>query len=183
RRVLIVFIAAVAVLALAGCSGARDEAYKKGYDAGFAEGGAQKFAEGREKGLAEGRQQGLDEGKQQGLAEGRSSLDSLVRAAYDRGYQEGVAAGSKTPTPAPLVKVLSYTIAGNTVVGELQNLSDRGLDVILTGALLDARGNVMVTNASLWRGYVQAQEKVLFTLIFPAPGGAPADARINVIWQ
>ncbi|MFC1962807.1 hypothetical protein ACFLWB_02275 [Chloroflexota bacterium] len=186
KRMPIFFVMAVVMLSLVSCSGDENEAYKRGYDDGYSDGRAKHFAEGHDKGFAEGKQQGLTEGhdegfaegKQQGLTEGKSSLDSLVRDAYDRGYQDGA-----TEVPETLVNVLSYNIAdATTVVGELQNVSDRALNVLVIGALLDSKGEVLAVSSSLWRRYVPEQQKMNFQLAFPPPELYPADVRLNVIW-
>ncbi len=186
KRMPIFLVMAAVMLSLVSCSGDENEVYKRGYDDGYSDGRAKHFAEGHDKGFAEGKQQGLTEGyddgfaegKQQGLTGGKSSLDSLVRDAYDRGYKDGVAV-----IPGELVKVLSYNITEATiVVGELQNVSDRAFNVLVIGALLDSNGEVLVVSSSLWRRYVPEQEKMNFQLNFPPPEVYPADARLNVIW-
>lgn len=186
KRIPIFFVMAAVMLSLMSCSGDENEVYKRGYDDGYADGRAKHFAEGHDKGFAEGKQQGLTEGyddgfaegEQQGLTGGKSSLDSLVRDAYDKGYQAGV-----TEAPETLVKVLSYNIAdATTVVGELHNVSDKALNVLVIGALLDSNGEVLVVSSSLWRRYVQEQQKMPFQLSFPPSGLYPADVRLNVIW-
>jgi hypothetical protein len=189
----IFLVMAVMMLSLVSCSGAEDDAYRRGYDTGYSEGRAKHYAEGHDKGFAEGKQQGLTEGydrgfaegKQQGSIEGGSSLDSLIQDTYDRGYQDGVAASSKsTETLEELVKVLSYKIADAiTVTGELQNVSDTGLDVVMIGIQLDSEGGALATSQSLWRRYVPAQQKMPFQLNFFPSGVMPSDARLFIIWQ
>jgi ribosome modulation factor len=176
------------MLGLVSCSGATDRAYERGYADGHAEGKAKSFAEGYDNGFAAGKQQGLSEGydkgfpegKAQGVVEGRASLDALIQDAFDRGYSAGIAASS----PAEIVKIVSYSVRDAiTVVGEVQNMSDRGLDAVIVGVQLDGQGGALSVSSNLWRRYIPARETIPFQLNFFPSGQVPADARLFIAWN
>jgi hypothetical protein len=190
-RICFSLVMALAMLTLVGCSGATDQAYVKGYNQGFAEGKTRSvaegydrgFAEGKIQGLSEGHDQGFTEGKQQGVIEGRASLDALVEDAFERGRRAGIAE-SAASLPEELAKVVSYSVRDPlTVVGEVQNVSHGGLDVVIFGVQLDSQGAPLSTSTNLWRRYVPAGEKMPFQLNFFPSGQYPADARLFIVWN
>ena len=186
RYFIPILVILVLALGLNSCSNAQDKAYQRGYEAGY----------------VEGRAQSIEEGRKAGEAAGKAIEEAARDSGYEAGYQAGYNVGSKegydkgfaesTRLFGPkdeLIKVLSYKLVRDsnynwvTVVGEIQNLSNKQLYVEVTGILLDSNGQVVSSKGYTWNDYLQPQEETFFNIegFYEQPDAV--DARLAVKWE
>jgi len=168
-RSLLILLALSLMIMISGFIGCSDTvSYQRGYEAGY--------IQGRETCQLE-------------INKIKADTEKLVQNAVNYGYRTGYNKGidectQPSVSQTELVKVLSYNLVRDTadwvtVVGELQNLSNRKLYVSITGALLNSSGEIISTSRN-WNQYIEPQQKAFFKLdgFFKQPNAI--DARLTV---
>lgn len=162
---------------------ARDEGYQAGYQAGY-----QTSNQTAQAAIASAKDSSYKEGYKLGYQTGNQT-------GYDAGYKNGFQTGFDECTRLlgpkdELVKVLSYKMTRDSlgwvsVVGELQNISNRTLSVTLTGALLNSSGEIIATGSTLdvLNKALQPQGKAFFTLNSFYQQPQAVAARFTITWK
>ncbi|MFA5399423.1 MAG: hypothetical protein WC359_03170 [Dehalococcoidia bacterium] len=153
-----------------GCSNIENGSYQRGYEAGY--------IQGREASRTEMNDM---------TTKYRELIDKAIKTGYDVGYNKGIDECTKTSgSEEELIKVLSYKLVRSddilewvTVVGELQNLSNRKLTVRMSGALLDSNGEIVATQSGFSQ-MVEPQQRAFFNINYMHQYPKAVDVRLIV---
>jgi flagellar biosynthesis/type III secretory pathway protein FliH len=178
---------------------ATETGYKTGYQKGYADGQISTqqtiqntkdvaYKDGYNLGYKEGQVSGYQTGKIAGYQEGQTAG---YQTGYKAGYQKGFDESTALLQPqAELVKILTYKLTRDyldwlTVPVELQNISNKTLDVTVTCALLDSNGAIVATSQSFtnYQKILQPQQTDFFTFVNFFKQPQAVDARFTLAWQ